>query len=76
MLEVKPEQKLTVALIERKPFITFDQNGSPKGLDVLIIENFAIRFNMRINNVLFNSPVNDVFNVNVYSHFPIHSTLR
>lgn len=54
-------QKITVALSERKPFAMLDQNGTPKGLDVLIVENFAQKFHLQIDYVVINSSLNYIF---------------
>lgn len=46
---------ITVALSERKPFVLFDHDGTPKGLDVSIVENFATKFNLQIVYYIANS---------------------
>lgn len=55
------EQKITVALSERRPFVILDQNGTPKGLDISIIENFAKKFHLQIDYIVINSSLNYVF---------------
>lgn len=66
-----PSKKtVTIALSERKPFVTFDQNGMPTGLDVSIINNFAQKFNLQISFLIVNVSLNFVFareeNFNIY----------
>lgn len=58
---IPKEHKITVALSERKPFVIFDGNKSPRGLDVTIIENFAQKFKLQIDYYICNSSLNNVF---------------
>lgn len=51
---------ITVALSERIPFVIFDRNGTPNGLDILIIENFGRKFNLQIDYLVVNSSLNQV----------------
>lgn len=51
-------REITVALSEQKPFVILNRNETPKGLDVLIIENFAMKFNLRIKYFVINSSLN------------------
>lgn len=56
---------ITVAVTERKPFVTFNQNGMPMGLDALIIGNFAQEFNLHVEYSIVNSSRNLIFNGNL-----------
>lgn len=53
--EARSQGKITVALIERKPFVVLDENGTPNGLDVLIVKNFARNFNLQMHYYVINS---------------------
>lgn len=57
-IDKHPNREITVALSERKPFVILNQNEAPKGLDVLIIENFASKNNLRIKYRVINSSLN------------------
>lgn len=49
-------KKIKVALSERKPFVILDSNGgSPKGLGVSIVDNFARNSNLQIDYLMTNS---------------------
>lgn len=41
-------REISVMLSERKPFVLFNENGMPVGLDVSIIENFARKYKLKI----------------------------
>lgn len=41
-------QTITIAVSERIPFVILDRDATPKDLDVLIVENFARKFNVQI----------------------------
>lgn len=56
-----PNLSITVALSERNLFMTFDPNGTPKGLDVMLLENFARKFSLDIKYVIMNTSLNGVF---------------
>lgn len=60
--KLSPDHKITVTLSERKPFVFLDENGAPKGLDVLIIENFARKLNLKIDYFIVDSSLNYIFN--------------
>lgn len=60
-LKNHPDLTITVALSERKPFVILDGNATPTGLDVLIIENFARKFNLKIKYIIMNTSMNDIF---------------
>lgn len=54
--------QITVALSQRKPFVIIPKTKihGPKGLDVLILKNFAQKFNLHINYVIVNSTQNSL----------------
>lgn len=59
--KLSPDHKITVTLSERKPFVFLNENGAPKGLDVLIIENFARKLNLKIDYFIVDSSLNYIF---------------
>lgn len=63
--KVQFQEKITVALSERRPFVVFDEDGTPKGLDVLLIENFARKFNFQIDYYIMDS----FENLNIEGYF-------
>lgn len=46
---------ITVALLERKPFVMINHGGKPKGLAISIVENFAKKFSHKIQYLMVNS---------------------
>lgn len=52
------EAKLSVAFSERKPFLTFNPDGSIRGVDVSILNNFARKFNLNIEYQFVNTSLN------------------
>lgn len=72
-----PDYKITVALSERNPFVILNQNGAPKGLDILIIENFARKLNLQIDYFLVNISLNYIFiDEDSFNAFPDQTFLR
>lgn len=68
----QPNREITVALSERPPFVIFDRNGTPNGLDVLIIKNFAKKLKLQIDFLIVNTSLNQVFATKQdWSSFPI-----
>lgn len=66
------KHKITVAVSERKPFVVIDQSGKPKGLDVLIIEHFARKFNLHIDFIIVNASLNYIFASNKnFMEYPV-----
>lgn len=59
-LNADHDRTITVALSQQKPFVILDKNGSPTGLDVSIMENFAKKFNIHIDYIVVNSSLNYV----------------
>lgn len=64
--------KISVALFGRSPFIMLNQNEAPKGIDIILIETFAQKLNLKINYFLVNTSLNYVFsdetNFNAYQN--------
>lgn len=75
-LDVSP--KISVAVSEQKPFVILDPNGgSPKGLDVLIVENFAKKFNFKIDYYILNASLNYIFvDKKHLNRFPVETILK
>lgn len=70
-------RRITVALSEQIPFVILNQNKTPTGLDVLIIENFAEKFHLQIDYVIFTSSLNYIFsNEKIFGEFSIENNLR
>lgn len=68
---------ITVALSEQKPFVSFDENGSPYGLDVSIIENFVKKLNLQANYVVINTSLNYIFsNEKTFNSYLVGSSLK
>lgn len=57
-VEVQPKDYITVALLKRKPFVFLNQNRVLKSMDVSIIENFGQKFNLHIDFLTVDTPVN------------------
>lgn len=49
------QKELSVAFSIKRPFVYHDQNGKLKGLDILIIENFAQENGLRVKFIEFNA---------------------
>lgn len=59
-LEKSTNRKIIVAVLsERKPFTIIDEIGPPNGLDALMIENFARKFNFQVEYIDINSSLNN-----------------
>lgn len=61
LTSVRTENKLTVAFTEQKPFVILNQNGTPSGLDVLIVQNFAKHFNFELKFLPINQSLSSIF---------------
>lgn len=71
------ENKITVTLSGRKPFVILNSDGAPKGLDVLIIENFAKKLNLQIDYSVVNRSQNNISVDRDYSNvFPDQTSIR
>lgn len=69
--------KITVAISEQKPFTQFDEDAVPRGLDVMIIEQFAMKHNLQVNYVIVNLSMNKIFASERFSKaFPVDMILR
>lgn len=57
-----PINQLTIMASPIEPFVAFSPNRStPIGLDVKIIENFAKRFKLKVNFIMTNKSLLEVF---------------
>lgn len=69
--------RITVALSEQVLFVILNQNKTPTGLNVLIIENFAKKIQLQIDYVIFNSSLNCIFaKEKIFDAFSIENNLR
>lgn len=60
--EAKSTSNINVMVSHAEPFVYFDvKKQSLKGLDVEIIKNFAKKFNLKINYIVTNETLNEVF---------------
>lgn len=64
------DNKIAVTLSERNPFVIYNPKGNPRGLDVVIIQNFAKQFNFVIKYVFVNESLNHVFSDDKYFDSP------
>lgn len=55
------KDKIIVALSERKPFVILNSKKEPRGLDVIMIQNFAEKFSFDVKYVVVNESLNYVF---------------
>lgn len=69
------KKRITVALSERRPFVTVDENKLG-GLDVSIIENFAKKLKLEVNYVQINESLNLVFDKDGFNQTKIRNMLR
>lgn len=70
-------RKITVAIAEQKPFTEFDEDGVPKGLDVKIIENFAMKYHLQVDFVNINLSMNKMFaSERISEAFPVQMISR
>lgn len=58
--ESKSISEISVMVSPSKPF-AFYENGLFKGLDVNIVENFARKFKLKIQYILANESLNEIF---------------
>lgn len=58
----RSNKEIVVAFSERPPFVFQDQNGALKGLDILIVENFAKKSNLKIKYKKFTGSLNAMLN--------------
>lgn len=54
------DRKITVAIPTRNSIAVLDRNAIPRGLDVLIVENFAQKFDLQIDYIVINSSLDRV----------------
>lgn len=62
LFETKIENKLTVMVSLANPFAIYDsRTQSLKGLDVILVDNFAKKFNLLPDYVIANQSLNEAF---------------
>lgn len=57
----RSENKLTVTFSEQSQFVNLNQNGTPTGLDALIIQIFAEIFKFKVNYSPIEPTLNHIF---------------
>lgn len=60
---VEPSNRIVVGFSNRQPFVYTNTKGKLQGLDVLVIQNFARKFNFTINYIEYNISLNDISNI-------------
>lgn len=59
-ISMRPTEKIIVGFSKREPFIYTNQLGTPKGLDISIMENFAQKFKLQLEFVEQKMSLNEV----------------
>lgn len=57
-------RKLTILVSQQNPFVIYSEKNNscqPNGLDILILENFALKFDFDIEYLMINETLNEVF---------------
>lgn len=73
----KPQNEIMVAFSQRQPFVFRSEDQVLKGLDVLIVENFAKKFQLQIKYIEFNTSLNVMLNdEGSMGHFLLAKNLR
>lgn len=60
-LNESTNKKIIVAIAQRKPFTIINENGPPSGLDVQIIDQFARKFNLKVDYLFINPSLRSKF---------------
>ena len=63
-ISVRPAVKVIVGFSKREPFVYANQLGTLKGLDISIMENFARKFNLKLEFVEQKISLNELSNNN------------
>ena len=63
-ISVRPTEKIIVGFSKREPFIYANKSGTLKGLDISIMENFARKFNLKLEFVEQKISLNELSNNN------------
>lgn len=61
-LSIEPKKRITVGFFKREPFIYTNNIGKLMGLDVVIMENFARKFNFELKYIEHNISLNEISN--------------
>lgn len=56
--EVRADNRIIVAFSEQKPFAELSKGGLVTGLEVIILDNFAKKYNLQMNYCLVNGSLN------------------
>lgn len=73
----RSENKLTVTFSEQSQFVNLNQNGTPTGLDALIIQNFAEIFKFKVNYSPIEPTLNHIFhNKDHFNEFLSPKTIK
>lgn len=75
-IQVRSQEKIIVAFTERKLFVMLDEDGTPKGLDVLVIQNFVRKFNLQVDYYIMDTYENYNFNEEYSDEFSTQTNLR
>lgn len=70
------ESKITVALPERRPFVTVDKTKLRGGLEASIIDNFAQKFHFQVKYVHINKSFSSIFCEDNFNKDSIRNVIR
>lgn len=62
VLAMEPTEKIIVGFTKREPFVYTDQHGNRNGLDIMIMENFARKHNLKLEYIEHNISLNEISN--------------
>lgn len=61
---MEPIKRITIGYSKREPFVYTNRVGELRGLDVMIMENFARKFNLKLEYIEHNISLNEISNDN------------
>lgn len=67
----EPKRRIVVGFTKREPFVFTNQVGALKGLDVLIVKNFARKFNLKLEFIEQTVSMNEIWKN--YKVFEVHT---
>lgn len=69
-LEVHGNKKIRVMVSQYEPYVIFKNNSyQPYGLDIAILDNFALKYNLTIEYIRMNVSLHQIFNsANAHGH--------
>lgn len=59
---MEPSERIIVGYSKREPFVYTNKDGTLRGLDVMIMENFAGKLNLKLEYVEHNISLNEISN--------------